>query len=215
MPTYRLHYFPESGNSYKLALMLTLCGQTFEPVWTDFGGGITRTAEWRRTVNEMGEIPVLEEDGVRFTQTAPILLKLARQFGKFGGEIEQEQFELLRWLLWDNHKLTGYMATYRFMRTFTPSGDPAVLTHFRKRLDDFLGILETHLQENAFAIGAKPSIADISMMAYLHYPADETGYDFAVSHAAVSAWLGRMASLPGWKSAYDLLPGKRLTHYAK
>jgi glutathione S-transferase len=53
------------------------------------------------------------------------------------------------------------------------------------------------------------------MMAYLHYPADETGYDFAVSHPAVSGWLGRMAGLPGWKSAYDLLPGKRLTHYAK
>ena len=48
MPNYRLHYFPESGNSYKLALMLTLCGQTFEPVWTDFGGGVTRTPEWRR-----------------------------------------------------------------------------------------------------------------------------------------------------------------------
>ncbi|MBR1148825.1 glutathione S-transferase family protein [Bradyrhizobium sp. AUGA SZCCT0431] len=215
MPTYRLHYFPESGNSYKLALMLTLCGQTFEPVWTDFGGGITRSAEWRRTVNEMGEIPVLEEDGVRLTQTAPILLKLARQFGQFGGETEQEQFELLRWLFWDNHKLTGYMASYRFMRTFIPSGDPAVLTYYRKRLDDFLGILETHLQRNAFAIGARPSIADISMMAYLHYPSDETGYDFAVSHPAISAWLGRMAGLPGWKSAYDLLPGKRLTHYAK
>jgi glutathione S-transferase len=215
MPTYRLHYFPESGNSYKLALMLTLCGQTFEPVWTDFGGGITRTAEWRRTVNEMGEIPVLEEDGVRLTQTAPILLKLARQFGKFGGETEAEQFELLRWLFWDNHKLTGYMASYRFMRTFIPSGDPAVLKYYRKRIDDFLGILETHLQQNAFAIGAKPSIADISMMAYLHYPSDETGYDFAVSHPAISAWLGRMAALPGWKCAYDLLPGKRLTHYAK
>jgi glutathione S-transferase len=26
MIAYRLHYFPESGNSYKLALMLTLCG---------------------------------------------------------------------------------------------------------------------------------------------------------------------------------------------
>ena len=77
MPHYRLHYFPESGNSYKLALMLTLCGQKFEPVWTDFGGGVTRTAEWRRDVNEMGEIPVLEVDGERLTQTAPILLKLA------------------------------------------------------------------------------------------------------------------------------------------
>ena len=86
MPTYRLHYFPESGNSYKLALMLTLCGETFEPVWTDFSGGVTRTPDWRRTVNEMGEIPVLEEDGVRLTQTAPILLKLADQYGRFGGE---------------------------------------------------------------------------------------------------------------------------------
>lgn len=214
MPTYRLHYFPESGNSYKLALMLTLCGQSFESVWTDFGAGITRTAEWRRDVNEMGEIPVLEEDGVRLTQTAPILLKLARQFGQFGGETEQEQFELLRWLFWDNHKLTGYMASYRFMRSFIPSGDPAVLKYYRKRLDDFLGILETHLQQNAFAIGARASIADISMMAYLHYPSDETGYDFAVSHPSISAWLGRMAALPGWKSAYDLLPGKRLPHYA-
>jgi len=215
MPIYRLHYFPESGNSYKLALILTLCGQTFEPVWTDFGGGVTRTAEWRRTINEMGEIPVLEVDGERLTQTAPILLKLASQFGQFGGQTEQQQFELLRWLFWDNHKLTGYMATYRYMRTFIPSGDPAVLTHFRRRLDDFLGILETHLQQNAFAIGARPSIADISMMAYLHYPSDETGYDWAATHPAISAWLGRMAALPGWKSAYDLLPGKRLTHYAK
>jgi glutathione S-transferase len=215
MPTYRLHYFPESGNSYKLALMLTLCGQTFEGVWTDFGGGVTRTEQWRRDVNPMGEIPVLEVDGKKLTQTSPILLQLAEQHAKFGGETADEKFELLRWLFWDNHKLTGYMASYRFMRTFIPSGDPAVLKYHRKRLDDFLGILETHVQKNAFAIGVRPTVADISMMAYLHYPADETGYDFAVSHPAVSAWLGRMAALPGWKSAYDLLPGKRLTHYAK
>src|SRR5262245_6232703 len=102
MPTYRLHYFPESGNSYKLALMLTLCGQNFEGVWTDFGGGVTRTPEWRRDVNEMGEIPVLEVDGERLTQTAPILLGLAKQFKQFGGKTEQDEFELLRWLFWDN-----------------------------------------------------------------------------------------------------------------
>jgi len=213
MPTYRLHYFPESGNSYKLALMLTLCGQSFEPVWTDFAGGVTRTAEWRKAVNAMGEIPVLEQDGVRLTQTAPILLKLAEQYGRFGGESAEEKFEVLRWLFWDNHKLSGYMATYRFMRTFTPSPDPNVLKFFRKRLDDFLGILGQHLQHNDFAAGAKPTIADISMIAYLHYPADETGYDFKTSHPAVHRWLQRVAALPGWRSAYDLLPGQRLTHY--
>ena len=215
MTRYRLHYFPESGNSYKLALMLTLCGETFEGVWTDFGGGVTRTREWRETVNEMGEIPVLEEDGERLTQTAPILLRLTQRYGRFGGASDAERFEILRWLFWDNHKLTGYMATYRYYRAFTPSPDEHVLKHFRRRLDDFLSILEQHLQKNAFAIGERPTVADISMMAYLHYPADETGYDLAVSHPAISAWLKRMAQLPGWKSAYDLLPGKRLTHYAK
>ena len=214
MPTYRLHYFPESGNSYKLALMLTLCGESFEPVWTDFGGGVTRTPEWRRDVNPMGEIPVLEIDGERLTQTAPILLQLAEQHGRFGGDTPEEKFELLRWLFWDNHKLTGYMATYRYNRTFTPSPDPQVQKYFRWRLDDFLKILENHMAGHAFAIGDRPTVADISMQAYLSYPADETGYDFAVSHPAVHAWLQRIAALPGWRSAYDLLPGKRLTKYA-
>jgi len=214
MPAYRLHYFPESGNSYKLALILTLCGQTFEPVWTDFGGGVTRTPAWRREVNAMGEIPVLEEDGVCLTQTAPILLKLAEQYGRFGGDSPGERFEVLRWLFWDNHKLTGFMATYRYYRTFTPSPDPHVQAYLRKRLDDFLGILDHHLQQNAFAIGDRPTVADFSMMAYLSYPNEETGFDLAASHPAVSAWLSRLAALPGWQSPYDLLPGKRLTHYA-
>src|SRR5437588_12573368 len=102
MPSYRLHYFPESGNSYKLALMLTLCGEKFEPVWTDFGGGVTRTPEWRRTVNEMGEIPVLEVDGVKMTETAPILLKLAEHYGRFGGHTAEEKLGPWRWLCCDN-----------------------------------------------------------------------------------------------------------------
>ena len=213
MTTYRLHYFPESGNSYKLALMLTLCGQPFEPVWTDFGGGITRTPEWRASVNPMGEIPVLEEDGVRLTQTAPILLQLSERYGKFGGGTAAERFEVLRWLFWDNHKLSAHMATYRYFRTFTPNPDEHVQKFYRKRIDDFLGILDWHLQASTFAAGDRPTVADISMIAYLSYPVDETGYDLAVSHPNVDAWLGRVAAVPGWKPPYELLPGQRLKHY--
>lgn len=213
MTTYRLHYFPESGNSYKLALMLTLCSQTFEPVWTDFGGGVTRTPEWRATVNAMGEIPVLEEGDQRLSQTAPILLRLADRYGRFGGQSDAERFEVLRWLFWDNHKLTGYMATYRYLRAFTPSPDAAVLAFLRRRLDDFLGILNGHLQDRAFVIGDRPTIADISLMAYLSFPKHESGYDLAATHPRVDAWLGRIATLPGWRAPYDLLPGKRLHCY--
>lgn len=213
MPTYRLHYFPESGNSYKLALMLTLCGQTFTPVWTDFGGGVTRSPAWRRDVNEMGEIPVLEVDGVRLTQTAPILLRLAEQFGQFGASNASERDDLLRWLFWDNQKLSGYMATYRYYRAFTPSPDPGMLAHFRRRLDDFLGILEHRVEAHAFVLGERATIADLSMCAYLSYPMDEAGYHLAISHPAMARWLCRIAALPGWRAPYDLLPGQRLARY--
>jgi len=211
---YRLHYFPESGNSYKLALMLTLCGQTFEPVWTDFGGGVTRTPEWRASVNEMGEIPVLEENGRRLTQTAVILLRLADRYGQFRGDSEEEMDEILRWLFWDNHKLTGYVATYRFMRTFTQTPDPQVLKYYLWRIKDFLRILDGHLRDRAFVVSDRPTIADISMIAYLSFPDDETGFDLAATHPAIHAWLSRVAQIPGWRPPYEVLPGKRLVHYA-
>ncbi|MBV8411818.1 MAG: glutathione S-transferase [Alphaproteobacteria bacterium] len=210
MTSYRLHYFPESGNSYKLALMLTLCGQSFEPVWTDFAAGVTRTPQWRAEVNAMGEIPVLEEGPLRLTQTAPILLRLADRFRRYNGRTDAERFEILRWLFWDNHKLTGYMATYRYLRAFTRSPDPAVLAFLRRRLDDFLGILDDHLRSRRFVIGEEPTIADFSLMAYLSFPSHESGYDLAATHGEVATWLTRLASLPGWRAPYDLLPGKRM-----
>jgi glutathione S-transferase len=76
-----------------------------------------------------------------------------------------------------------------------------VQKYFRRRIDDFLGIIEQHLQRHAFAIGDKPTMADFSMMAYLQHPSDETGYDFAASHPGVAAWLLRIPKLQGWRSA--------------
>ena len=213
MPTYRLHYFPESGNSYKLALMLTLCGQSFAPVWTDFGGGVTRTAAWRASVNPMGEIPVLEEDGVRLTQTAPILLRLAERYGRFGANDEAERFELLRWLFWDNQKLSSFMASYRYRRAFTRSPDPRVQDYLRARIDDFLSILAGEVAQRPFVVGDRPTVVDLSMCGYLMFPVEESGYDLAARFPDIAAWLQRIAALPGWKPPYDLLPGHRLARY--
>ncbi len=213
MADYRLHYFPESGNSYKLALMLALCGQSFEPVWTDFGSGVTFTKAWRRSVNVMGEIPVLIEDGVSLTQTAPILLRLAERFGRFGGRDENERFEVLRWLFWDNQKLSGFMAPYRYRRAFSKDSNPVVLAFHKTRVDDFLEILEARLASSPFVAADVPTVADLSMTGYLVFPSHETGYDFSHSHPAIAAWLDRFAALPGWAAPYDLLPGQRLPCY--
>ncbi len=121
---------------------------------------------------------------------------------------------MLRWLFWDNHKLTATMATYRFLRTYTQAPDQQVLAFLRRRLDDYLRILQGHLETRAFVAGDRPTVADLSMIGYLYFPKDESGYDLAASHPAIRAWLDRVAALPGWVAPYDLLPGQRLQRYA-
>ena len=211
MPSYRLHYFPESGNSYKLALMLTLCGQRFEGVWTDFGGGITRTAEWRAAVNEMGEIPVLEVGDRKLTQSGVIMLFLADKHGAYGGATDDERLEVMRWLFFDNHKFTSYLATLRFMKSFSPAApDAGVMKFLSGRVDNAFGIVEKHLSGREYLVGSQPTIADMSLCGYLYFPADESGYDIAESYPAMSKWLARLKALPGWKPPYEMLPGQQI-----
>jgi len=86
-----LHYFPESGNSYKLRLMLKPVagrGRRSKPVdrfWRrrrDHAyGGVAQID--RQTV--MGEIPVLEEDGGPAHPDSARMLRIAERYGRFAG----------------------------------------------------------------------------------------------------------------------------------
>ncbi len=140
MAQYKLHCFCQSGNSYKVALYLNCAGLDWEPVFTDFMHGATRDPKWREAVNEMGEAPVLETGGKKLTQSGAILTYLADKTGKFKPASEDERLEALRWILFDNHKFTGYFATYRFMKSFLPTApDPNVLAFLKGRFDSALG----------------------------------------------------------------------------
>ena len=89
-----------------------------------------------------------------------------------------------------------------------------MLRFLKHRLDVFLTILEKQLSDRSFVIGERPTVVDLSMIGYLQYPKQETGYDFAASHPAINAWLQRVGALPGWRGAYELLPGPRMPSYA-
>ena len=207
MAEFRLYCFAQSGNAYKAALTLQLCGARWEPRFVDFFGGETRTPEYR-AINEMGEVPVLEHGSVRLSQTGAILHYLAERFGRFGGANDAERREVLRWILWDNHKLTSYIATLRYMVTLTKTGEPQVHDFLRGRVKTALGILEPHLSKSAFAVGDRPTIADFSMCGYLYWP-DEFGVSWS-DYPRIGAWLGRIQSLPGWVHPYELMPGHLL-----
>src|SRR5690606_16491619 len=115
MSDYILHCFGQSGNAYKVALMLNLCGCDWQPRFVDFFNGETRSPAFRDSCNEMGEVPVLEHGGQRLTQSGAILSLLSERHGRFGGHDAEERYDILRWILFDNHKFTSYFATLRFM----------------------------------------------------------------------------------------------------
>src|SRR5208283_2296034 len=84
MAEYQLYCFAQSGNAYRVALMLNLIGADWQPIFVDFVvKGVPRTAEYRANVNEMGEVPVLVHGAKKLSQSGVILTYLAERTGKF------------------------------------------------------------------------------------------------------------------------------------
>jgi glutathione S-transferase len=200
---YQLFGMGESGNAYKAALMLNLCGLDWEPVFVDFFGGEGRSDKYRSEVNELGEIPVLEHAGKKLSQSGVILHYLAEQAGLFGAANDDEAREILRWILFDNHKFTSYLATLRFMVGLQKTGETPVTEFLRARVLGAFGLVEKHLSGREFVVAGRPTIADISMVGYLYFP-EETGID-RMAFPNINAWTARIAALPGWAHPYDLM----------
>ena len=204
-PNYILYCFAQSGHCFRAALMLNLCSAKWTPRFVDYFNGETRTPDYRKNVNEMGEAPVLEYGKERLSQSGVILDYLADEFGKFQSKNRRE---VLRWLLWDNHKFTSYIGTLRFLLQFQKTGETPVTEFLRGRIKGSLGILELHLQKQDFIVGNEPTIADISACGYLYWP-DEFGMSWK-EYPSIDAWLERIKALPGWVHPYELMPGHPL-----
>src|ERR1700704_1940233 len=151
----------------------------------------------------MGEAPVLVHGTMKLTQSGVILTYLAKRAGKFQPQGEDEELEALRWIIFDNQKVNGFLGPYRFLRFLAkPPGDPAVLAFLKGRIDGNLAIVDKRLATKAFMLGERPTIADLSMVAYLYYPPEEFGFDITKDYPAIGTWLGRIKALPGWAHPY-------------
>lgn len=207
MVEYQLYCLGESGNAYKSALMLQFCGFSWKPIWVDYFGGETRTPEFRATVNELGEVPVLVHGTKKISQSGVILDYLAEQSRKYGPKSEDERREILRWMLFDNHKFTSYIATLRFMISLAKTGETPVTEFLRGRVLNSLKIVNEHLAHQDFLIGKRLTIADLSLCGYLFY-GDELPFALA-DYGHIESWLDRIKHVPGWKHPYDLMPRQR------
>jgi len=202
--TIKLHCFGESGNAYKAALALQMSGLDWEPVFVDFFNGATRTPEYRAKINEMGEVPVMVDGATRLTQSGAIQAYVTDKSSKFAGAPD-EKYEVLRWVLWDNHKLSSQAGMTRFLMNFLPEDKrPAEVIAFTLgRLKAAYGVLETHLQGRDWIVGDGVTNADLSCCGYLYYP-EPFGFDRS-EWPNIDAWLTRLSEQPRWKHPYDLM----------
>ncbi|WP_298973797.1 glutathione S-transferase family protein [uncultured Roseobacter sp.] len=205
--TIQLYCFGESGNAYKAALALQLSGLDWEPFKVDFFGGEARTPQYRAEVNIMGEVPVMVDGDLRLTQSGVIQDYVSEKSGKFGGTDAAERREILRWVLWDNHKLSSTAGPTRFLMNFLPEDKrPAEVIAFNQgRLKAAYSVLNDHLAGRDWIVGDGITNADISCCGYLYYP-EPFGFDRA-DWPHIDAWLTRISETPGWKAPYDLMPG--------
>ncbi|MGO4907748.1 glutathione S-transferase family protein [Pseudorhodobacter sp. W20_MBD10_FR17] len=202
----KLYCFGESGNAYKAALALTLADMEWDPVYVDFFNGESRTPAFR-AINEMGEVPVLIDGDVTLSQSGVILDYISSKTGKLGGRSAAERREVLRWLFWDNHKLSGVAGATRFLMNFLPADKrpEAVIAFNQGRLKAAYGILNDHLAKSDWIVGDQVTIADLSCCGYLFYK-EPFGFDRA-DWPNIDRWLDQIAALPGWKHPYDMMPG--------
>ena len=201
----KLHCFGESGNAYKAALTLTLADASWEAAFVDFFKGATRTPEYR-ALNVMGEVPVLEDGDIVLTQSGVIQDYVSSKTGKLGGKSAAERREVLRWMFFDNHKVSSVAGPLRFNMNFLPEDkrNADVNAFMAMRLASALKVVDTHLADRDWLATDDISIADIACAGYLYYPED-FAFDRA-DYPNIDRWLDAIAAKPGWKHPYDLMP---------
>ena len=203
----QLHCFGESGNAYKAALPLALSGLDWEPVKVDFFNGATRTPDYA-ALNIMGEAPVLVDGDTVLTQSGVIQMYISEKTGKFGGSTPAEVREVLRWVFWDNHKMSSQCGMQRFLMNFLPEDKrPREVIAFNAgRLTAAYKTLNTALAGRDWLVGDSVTNADFSCCGYLFYP-EPFGF-VRGDWPEIDRWLSNIEALDGWQHPYDLMPGR-------
>jgi glutathione S-transferase len=196
----RLYDYSASANCYKARLLLAHLGTEYERVPVDIFAGDTLTDDYAQ-VNPARTTPVLEEPRGTFLQESnAILLRLAR-----GTPLLPDDPQVYRWLFYEQADVVPTMGGLRFRLLtgrLSPDDDDALRR--RDASHDVLRLLDAHLAQREFFVGATYSVADIGIYGYVHV-ADEAGLDLE-PYAALRSWLARVRAQPGYMNDLEPYP---------
>ena len=190
-----LYDYLDSGNGYKIRLMLAHLGLAYRHHEVDIMRGQTRTPQFL-AINPNGRIPVLRLDsGQYLTESDAILWYLAEGTDYLPTD-RYARAQVLQWMFFEQYSHEPYVATPRFIVRHLPDDDPR-RAELPKRLANgraALAIMEAHLREHDYFVAGSYTIADIALYAYTHV-AEDGGLELA-PYPRLNAWLQRVAGQP-------------------
>jgi glutathione S-transferase len=191
----RLYDHLESGNGYRVRLLLHQLGLPFERVELDILRGETRTPAFLAR-NPNGRIPTLELEHGSFLPESNAILWYLAEGTPYLPDGRLERARVLQWMFFEQYSHEPNIATLRFWTHAGLLAERAALVPDKRRWGvAALEVMERHLRERAFFAAERYTIADVALYAYTHV-AGEGGFDLA-PYAAIRAWLARVAGEPG------------------
>ena len=200
-----LYDYLDSGNGYKVRLLLTQLGIPFRYVDVDIMRGETRTPQFL-AMNPDGRIPTIQlDDGRYLAQSDAILWYLADGTAFLPSE-RFARAQVLQWMFFEQYSHEPYVATPRFIVRHLSADDPrrAELPQRLARGRAALEVMEKHLQSRRYFVDERYSVADIALYAYTHV-AEDGGLELA-PYPQLRAWLGRVAGQRAYVGLLDHPP---------
>jgi len=185
----------DSGNGYKIRLLLAQLEEPYRYVEVDILHGASRTPEFLAK-NLNGRIPIIELEDGRFLAESDAILCYLAEGTEFLPTDRYARAQVLQWMFFEQYSHEPYVATPRFIVRHLPADSPrhAELPQRLAQGRKALTVMESHLTGRSYFIGDRYSVADIALYAYTHV-AEEGGLSLE-SFPQVRAWLARVATQP-------------------
>lgn len=207
----KLYNYELSGNCYKLRLLLSFLGVQYTSELIDFYPGNQHKSPAFRQINPLGQLPVIDDNGLVLRDAQAILVYLASKYDPSN-----------RWYPRDNPEMLGQISQWlAFADAITATASAARLHDglFYSEIDieavragahRLFRVLDEHLffaeeaGQDWVCPGAHPTIADIACFPYILL--SEEGGIPRIDYPAIRRWSDRFKRIPGFVVMSGVFP---------
>ncbi|MCK5662920.1 MAG: glutathione S-transferase family protein [Thiotrichaceae bacterium] len=187
----------QSGNCYKIKLLLSFLDVEYEWIHVDILAGGTKSASFL-SKNPNGQIPVLELEDGRFISESNAILNYLASGSRYLPEDNYGRVKVLQWQFFEQYSHEPYIAVARYIAKYLGLPDERK-SEFESKQEGghkALTVMENQLAKTPYLVGENLTIADISLYGYTHV-AHEGGFDLS-KYSAIQGWLYKISQQPDY-----------------